>query len=467
MTLSKVFSVLALSFIAGVFFSVPGILLGFLIPFFFYYLYRSRVLSVFSLLFFLFGALCFLSAESFSPSLQVPFEGSVTSIEKKGDRSEIAVSLDRFSVLLFLDRHTPYTHGDLLRVDCDLRKPSPSYYERYLRKEGIYYICYYPQIEVVDREESFYTYLFNLREVFKERMHRAISPPQVFLLEAMTMGDRTSFSDELNEKLSIAGVRHITAVSGMHIVIVSSLLFSLFTFFFSRRYASLASIVFIVLFVFFVGAPASAVRAGVMGSLLLFSKAINSTAFSLRSLIFAAALMLFFNPLLVYDVGFHLSFLAVLGIILLFPLLKEGFTTLPLEVKEGWLFSVRRVVVRLLEKRERLCDMICVTLSATLFTAPLIIYNFGNFPLFTVVSNLLIVPLLPFIFVFGVIGALTASSLLAFPAQLLLSFVFWVIETVSLLPFAALQITGVSPFFVFILYLFVLYYINKRNKLAI
>ncbi len=465
MSFSKAFSLLCISFVAGVFLSVPGLWLGFLLAFLVYYFYRFFLLSLFSLVFFLFGAFCFLYAESFTPPPLQEFEGTVDREPLlKGDRKEIVVC-DDFCVLLFVDRHKDIIYGDKLHVEGEFREPEPLYYERYLKKEGVYYTSFYPETEVVERSPSF---LFSLKDSFRERMHSVIPPPEVFILEAMTMGDRGSFSDELGEKLSIAGVRHITAVSGMHIVIISSLLFSLFSLSgFPRKASSFTAIFFVILFVLFVGAPASAVRAGIMGSLLLISRAINSTAFSLRSVVFAASGMLFFNPLLVYDTGFHLSFLAVLGIILLFPLLKEKFSAVPLRKKEGSFFFLRRFFARFFKKRERVCEMICVTLSAVAFTAPLIVYNFGNFPLFSIFSNLLIVPLLPFIFVFGVIGSVSGISFFALPAYLLLSFLLFVVEFFSSLPFAALKIEDAPLFLLFLFYATIMHYINRYKSITI
>lgn len=467
MTSSKLLALLSVSFAVGVFFSLPGIMLGFLFMFFIYLLFRSPIISIFCLLFFLIGAIYFTSVDNYTPHHPgEDVQATVISVSHtRSSKSEIVADTGSYRVLLFLDdRHTGYRYGDIIHIKGHFRKPEELSYTRYLKKEGVYYTSYHPMITLLEKGNiSLRRALFDLKTSAKKRARIALPPPQVFLLEAVLMGDRGSLTAEMNERLSIAGVRHIVAVSGMHIVILSSLVFSLLFFLgASRKRSSLIAILFIIGFVFFVGAPASAVRAGIMGSLLLISRALGSAPYSPRSVIFAGALMLLFNPLLIrYDIGFQLSFLAVLGIIYLSNPLKRRLSSVPAQKKENRLFFFRKFMACFFKKNESLRDMVCTTLSAIIFTSPLILYNFGNIPLLSVFTNVVVIPLLPFIFIFGVLSVITASSLVAFPVYILLSFVLFIANTVSSIPFAALQITNV-PFLLLPLFYI---YIFHRFKL--
>ncbi len=456
MSVSKTLFVLTLCFILGV--SLPSIMLGFLLMFAIYLLYRSPLLSVFCLAVFLLGSFHFLNTNSFSP---LPPEESVQGVvskysQTKEDTTETIVDIGEYKVMLVSSRHTEYSYGDKLLINGNFIKPS-GFYASYLKKDGIYYISYYPEVEFLGESSSFKRNLYNIRKSFKERINQVIPTPQAFILEAVMLGDRTSFSSELNNKLSSAGVRHITAVSGMHIVILSSVIFSLLLYFFSWRASCLFTVIFVIVFVIFVGAPSSAIRAGIMGVIMLAGRFFHLSSFSLRSVTLAGAGMLLFNPLLIhYDLGFQLSFLSVIGIIFLFPVFKRKLYSVPFDFKKGRFLFIYKKFVLFMRKREQICDMVCVTLSAVTFTYPLILYNFGSIPIFSVFTNLLILPLLPFVFIFGFISVIFGLSLVAIPCYLLLSFILLVVNVTNMIPFASVSFS-VTPLIIIAFYALISY----------
>ncbi len=442
MTPSRVLAVLLISFILGTFFSLPGIMLGFLLLFCTYLLFRSPLLSVFCLLFFLCGVFRFTVLDGYVPPVpETPLQGTVISGSfTKGERSEVTVKTENGNILLYLDRHSVYNYGDVVLIEGTLKKVEDPLYANYLKKDRIYHTSYNPSLIIIEKGGfSVKSVAYNLKNTLKERMRTVMPAPQVFFLEAMITGDRGSLSASMNEKLSIAGVRHIVAVSGMHVVIVSSLVLLLFRFIgVSEKRSCFLSLLFIVGFVILVGAPASAVRAGVMGSLLVIARGLGVSARSARSVVFAAAVMLIFNPLLIsYDVGFQLSFLAVLGIIYFFEPVNKTLTSVL--------------------KNEYLRNTTSVTVSALIATSPLILHNFGSIPLLSVFTNMAIIPLLPFIFVFGVLGAVTGWWFVSFPAYLMLSFTLFIVDAVSSFKFASLQIANV-PFLLLLLFYICIFY---------
>jgi len=189
------------------------------------------------------------------------------------------------------------------------------------------------------------------------------------------LGDKRRLSEELKEKLNIAGVRHITAISGMHIMILSGVLMYLaMALGLWRGQAFYFALIILILFIIMVGLPASAVRAGIMVFFYLLAEKVGRPKSGSRAIVFAATCMLIANPLLLkLDVGFQLSFLAVMGITYLMPLLQK-----------------------FLKFR-----LLAMTLSAQVFTLPILIYNFGYVSFAAPITNILIVPLLPFIMGLG------------------------------------------------------------------
>ena len=122
----------------------------------------------------------------------------------------------------------------------------------------------------------------------------------------------------------------VIAVSGMHVVILSAILMEvLLACGLWRQQAFYFTVFFIFIYILLAGLPISGIRAGIMGIVYLLAQRVGRQNFSSRSVVLAGVLMLLVNPLLlIYDVGFQLSFLAVLGIINLGPFFENVFSVL-------------------------------------------------------------------------------------------------------------------------------------------
>ncbi len=459
-------SLFCLSFILGIFFAPISIMVGFFLVGILSLFFRSAFFTSLCIVFFLFGSFYFLYFLYLVPEdIDTPIEGRIVDYPKIQENSIRALFRhEEGEALLYLDHQKSIDYGDMVVVKGEFKKPTPRGYENYLKKEGIYHISYYPEIRRIGNEKDFfYEKLYLFRKKMQENLRSSVKAPEVFLLEAIVLGKRDSFSDELNKMLSISGTRHITAISGMHIVILSSLLFFLFTFLsLSRRKAAISSLIFIVFFVIFVGAPVSAIRAGIMGGLLLLSHFFYRRVFSFNLIIFAATIMLLFNPFLLhFDLGFQLSFLAVCGIFFLYLPVKEFLS----EENRGVFKKEDKGKIRyFFYRHEKLKDVISITLAAQILVSPLILYNFGYISIFSIFINTIIVPLLPFILVMGFLTAISGFSLFAVPLYLILKTFFFLVEKTSTLPFSAIKIEEVSILIIFLLYLLIFYLILRKRR---
>jgi len=309
--------------------------------------------------------------------------------------------------------------------------------------------AYHKQITAVHSD------LLNLRlirEKLGESIDRFLSPPQGALLSGIMLGDTSQFSRELKDKLNISGTRHITAISGMNIMMLAEMLIGVGLFFgLWRGQAFYFAIVMIVLFIIMVGAPASAIRAGIMGGIVLFAEKVGRLAQAQRLLVFAAAIMLAFNPLLLrFDIGFQLSFLATLGIAKLSGWFREKFAKIP--------------------ETLGLKSALAMTFPAVIFTAPILAANFGQISLISVASNILILPVIPMILGLGFLASLVGIifeplGTIAFsPVWLLLSYIYKVAEISAALPFAVMKVEF-FPWYLAGLYFALLWWGIKRFKI--
>ena len=195
---------------------------------------------------------------------------------------------------------------------------------------------------------------------------------------AMTLGEKSSLDATLKETYSLVGASHILALSGVHLMIIYTVI-SLFVGW--RRFRT-ASQVLIVLsmwaFAFLVGLSPSVVRAAFMISIYALLSLGHRERMSVNTLAFTAFVMLLVNPLSLYDMGFQLSFMAVLAIQLFCPML-ERLIPLHIQMEHRWL--------------KALWGLTSVSLAAQIGTAPLIAYYFERFATYFLLSNFVVIPL--------------------------------------------------------------------------
>ena len=198
------------------------------------------------------------------------------------------------------------------------------------------------------------------------------------IVAAMTLGEKSQLDASLKETYSLVGASHVLALSGLHLMIIYTVI-SLFVGW--RRFRT-ASQVFIVLsiwaFTFLVGLSPSVVRAAFMISIYALLSLGHRERMSVNTLMFTAIVMLLANPLSLYNMGFQLSFMAVLAILLFCPML-ERLIPLHIQMEHRWL--------------KALWGLACVSLAAQIGTAPLIAYYFGRFATWFLFSNFVVIPL--------------------------------------------------------------------------
>ncbi|MDP2909606.1 MAG: ComEC/Rec2 family competence protein [bacterium] len=329
-------------------------------------------------------------------------------------------------VLITVPRYPEIKYGDVLEVTGTIENPpmlDGFNYPNYLKGKGIYFTEYNPEIKIIEREKGFFFYakILELKDAFRRSVDSAIHAPESAIVSAMILGSERGISKDLQEKLNTAGVRHIIAVSGSNIVILSNILMFLFMGLrWGKRTAICLSLTSIFLFVVLCSFEVSAVRAAIMGSLFLAAPLFGRKSCGARAIILAGLLMLFFNPyLLIHDIGFQLSFLASLGMIYLSPSFSRWLVFVP----NDNFFKLR--------------EILATTFSAYIFTLPILIYNFGQVSLFGILANIFILPIVPLVMISGFIGGVVGilipffGRILLFAPYLLSHYILFVVELFS------------------------------------
>ena len=368
--------------------------------------------------------------------------------DKRSNNTKLTIQTEQGRVLVTTRKYPEYKYGDELVIIGKLQTPTvfeDFNYQGYLAKDGIYSVVYYPRIEPTGKNfgNFFYKTIYSFKNKIKQAVEKLLPLPEVSILEALTLGSKKSLSENLKDQLNITGTRHIVAISGLHIMILSQILmFLLIGLGLWRGQAFYFTLAILVLFIIMVGAPASAIRAGIMGGILLFAQKIGRLNNSGRAVVFAGAVMLALNPLLLkFDVGFQLSFLAVLGIVYLKPIFDEWLNKILPQRLKDWIEKK--------ELRKQVRSIVTMTFAAQVGTLPILVYNFGRISFISPLANVLIVPALPyimgagFIFSLGSVLWLGLGKILVWPVWFMFAYITKLVELLSKIPFAAKEISDV------------------------
>lgn len=371
-------------------------------------------------------------------------------------------SLDKMNgkILVTVPRFPEYRYGDLLEITCDLKTP-PEFddfsYKNYLAKSNIYSICYSFDTKVLDTGHGsiILSFLFNIKNRFEDVINKILPEPHASFLAGVILGSKHGIPPDLKNAFSITGTSHIIVVSGFQVTIVAGLLIYLMQIFFvPRKYSFWFSVAGLLLFILLTGACPSSIRAGVMGGIVLLALHSGRLTDTKNIILCAVIIMLLINPkVLRFDIGFQLSFLATVGIIYLTPYLKKVLKFLP------EIFKIREAA--------------SMTLSAQIFTLPVIVYNFEKISLVSLPVNILIVPLIPLTTIIGFLNVILGvtwlflGKIFSIITWSLLQYEIFTVNIFSRIPYASLEIKKIWFGWIIVYYLVVIiiiWVLKKRER---
>lgn len=271
-------------------------------------------------------------------------------------------------------------------------------------------------------------------------MEKSLPKEQAALLNGMMIGYTAGMDENMTDAFSDAGLSHVMAVSGMNVAfIVFPLIFLFKKMRVGLKAANFIIIGVLILFVFVTGFSPSVSRAVIMAIIMLVAQIIKRQTDVITSISFAAILLLLFNPYTLFDIGFQLSFAATLSLILFYKYIKGllSFKLIP-----GFI-----------------SDVLSATLAAQIGTIPITAFYFNKISIISLVSNLIVVPIVEIVTIIGAIMAVAGqfstglSQLIGYINNTFLTFILYVTKTSSKVPFAVTRV--VTP----PLYAVLLYYI--------
>jgi competence protein ComEC len=356
-------------------------------------------------------------------------------------------------VLVFVPRYPAYRYGDVLRVTGELKTPAQLGdfdYRGYLVHQGIYTTMLFPRIEVLDTGHGFrpLAWVYSLRGRLSQILAEVLPEPQASLAQGIVLGIRGNIPEQLNSDFTHSGAAHLLAISGFNLSIMAGVLLSIGLWLFGRRrylYVWLA-LGAVWLYTIITGMNPPVVRGAIMASLFLLAEALGRQRSGMVALTFAAAVMVGISPYILGDASFQLSFLAMAGLIFIYPILREPGR----RIAAGWLgdegilISLANVAI----------DTFSACLAAIIAVWPLVAYYFGIFSLVGPLATFLATPALTIIIITGTLtgilglASLVAAQAMGWLAWLFLSYFMLVVSGLAAPSISSVELGWISPAFI-------------------
>lgn len=299
-------------------------------------------------------------------------------------------------------------------------------YSKYLEKQNVFHQIYTRknQIKIIQTHKTIDFYIENLRNNLSQSFEiHHFEPKTKAIIDALILGQRLELDKETIADYSNAGVIHILAISGLHISIIYFfivfLLKPLNRVKFGAEIQLLIVLAILWLFALLTGLPASVTRAVTLFSFISLGNYFNQPKAIYNALAISAFLILLVKPNSIFDIGFQLSYAAVLSIVLFQPFFNKFH------------FSENKIAIYF-------TDTILVSLAAQFGVLPLSLYYFNQLPLLFLLANLVIIPLSSLVLIAGIVilplnymlpsVAIFLGKILEFSIQFMNDYIHWIAQ---------------------------------------
>lgn len=349
------------------------------------------------------------------PNEAVPLQGRIDSWEVRneqtilylsdiyfyGDSAKEIKTYNSIGVRCYVKAKADFKLGQQVAVQGFLMLPesagNPGGFDAagYYQSKGYDYVIY--DGEILSYSEK-YDYVLQGLDEFRRYAGRQLksylTPEDEGILSAMILGDKSHMEAETKDLYREVGIYHILAISGLHISIIGGCIYKMLKKLQVKPTAAvIISVFFIVLYGIMIGMPPSAFRAIVMFTFGLVAPLFYRSHDKMTSLAVAGACLAVWEPLLMFDAGVQLSFLAVLGIILLYPTFLD----------------IHR-------HHMKIADGLWVSFAVTYMTVPIIMRTYCEVPIYSILANVFVLPFVPVLIGLG-LGIIILGGIWSFPAD--------------------------------------------------
>ncbi len=370
------------------------------------------------------------------------------------------------NAIITLPKKFNFNYGDIIELkDAVLKIPNEAQssndfdYRMYLKAKGVFITLYADSINVEDyqRGTGIIRSFYSLRNKISENIYKYILNSDVAsIANAIITGDKSNVPNSIKNAFKNAGISHLLAVSGLHLTL---LVMYLGCFFDKEKYKvkryihPIFSICITICAMFVTGLGYSVIRAGIMLIICNVSKLLGREKGNVNSLMIAAGIIVLLNPYSVFDIGFELSFFATLGILLFCDKIQKAIMS---KIKLKYISS-----------------LLATTISAQIFTTPIAVFYYGTFSVYSVLANVLAVPLftplLVSVMLFSLVSIISPFSplfrIMGGNIYIFSELILVVAYLISGLPFSVISVSR-AELFISLAFVLSLFFIYKAVKLS-
>ncbi|WP_130806601.1 DNA internalization-related competence protein ComEC/Rec2 [Senegalia massiliensis] len=289
------------------------------------------------------------------------------------------------NTIIRIKNNKKLNYGTVIRGQADLKSPDVNTnsgifnYKRYLNTQKIYSIVEIDNY-IIKGQIKFNilsTIKLKSKEYVNSFLDNSLSEKNSDIIKAIILGDESSLDENYKEQYRELGIAHILAISGLHIGIIAGvILFLLSNLGINYKLSSFITLLFIFTYGYIVGFPASILRSSIILFFIIISRILYKKPDYINIISFVAFILLIYNPLWIFDVGFQLSFIATLSIVILTPIInKKMFASV------------------------RFGNTISALISVQIGTIPILIYHFNYISITSLISNIILIPILSFVLI--------------------------------------------------------------------
>lgn len=353
------------------------------------------------------------------------------------------------------DSKPPLIYGDKIVIGkSPFRLPSPKNphefnYMDYMAGRNIYFQQFVDanEVKVISNNPEWLImdYAIKLRTHFSKTIENNVAgQKEQVIAKALILGIRDGLDNQVKRSFSAAGAMHVLAVSGLHVGIIIAIISFLLRPISKRRngkvISAIISLSFLWLYAMIAGLSPSILRAATMFSVMVIGQAYNTRQNIYNSLALSAAILLFANPNFLFSVGFQLSYIAVLGIVYIYPMIHRKLVFNNFILEQMWSFT-------------------CLSIAAQLATFPLTLYYFHQFPVYFLISNLVVIPAAMLIMIIGLalilVGATPLASIIGAILNGIIFSLHSVVTFIEQLDFSLIDWLYLSPFQTLLIYIMI------------
>lgn len=362
-----------------------------------------------------------------------------------------------------------YINGDYICMSGTVSVPdsatNPGTFDQYiyLRNKGYYLCISNGTIESGNhRPYSIEGFLYGIKNRCTKIIDNSFDSESAGIVKAMLVADKSTLDQNIKKLYSENGIAHIMAISGVHVAIIGMTLYGfLRKLRIGRLISGTFSIAIIILYGIMTGMSSSTERAVIMLILSIAAEYFGRKTDAPTSMGFAMIIMVLGNPYVILDAGFQLSFAAITGVTVVAPQLRKLLRMFKCFIKEAdekkkqkhkKIMSLRKMIIKLI-------DALVVGIASFITTTPVIIYYYYQFPPYSILINLIVIPLVSLIVGGSILVVLTglfftgAAVVMTYPVRLILFGYKYLCIFASGLPGASVLVGHISIGMVFVYYL--------------